>query len=132
MRFRFLIVFVVSFLALQSVSPAKSQQARPNQVANWGAMFQSQVKRCWKKYDSGSGIEIPNADVAFEIKLKRDGTLEGPLVPTSAPGTADLRTYQDNAARAIVECQPYQLPAEFYNEWKYFEAVFKLKTFASS
>ncbi len=53
-------------------------------------MFQSQVMRCWKKYDSGSGIEIQNTEVAFEIKLKRDGTLEGPLVPASAPGTASL------------------------------------------
>ena len=90
MRFRFLIVFFVSFLAVQSVSPAKSQQAQPNHAAKCGAMFQSQVMRCWKKYDSGSGIEIQNTEAAFEIKLKRDGTLEGPLVPASAPGTASL------------------------------------------
>src|ERR1700759_5040541 len=42
--------------------------------ATWGAMFQSQVERCWKK--PYGGIESQNPEAAYEIKLKRDGTLE--------------------------------------------------------
>ena len=26
--------------------------------------------------------------------------------------------------RAIIECQPYRLPAAYFEEWKYFEPVF--------
>ena len=42
--------------------------------ATWGAMFQSQVERCWKK--PYGGIESQNPEAAFSIRLKRDGTLE--------------------------------------------------------
>jgi hypothetical protein len=35
-----------------------------------------------------------------------------------------LRVYQESALRAIIECQPYNLPAAFFEEWKYFAPVF--------
>ena len=39
-------------------------------------------------------------------------------------GTPYLRVYQESALRAIIECQPYKLPAAFFEEWKYFAPVF--------
>jgi hypothetical protein len=129
-RFYFRIVFL-SLLALQNLSPANSQQTKQNHAATWAAMFQSQVGRCWKKY-IGSGTKIQTANIAFEIKLKRNGMLEGPPVPEEPAASPDLRIYQDNAVRAITECQPYQLPAEYYEEWKYFAPVFVATSFAGS
>jgi outer membrane biosynthesis protein TonB len=90
--------------------------------ATWGAMFQSQVERCWKK--PYGGIESQNPEVAFEIKLKRDGTLETAPLPEGSPATPYLRVYQESALRAIIECQPYNLPAAYFEEWKYFAPVF--------
>ena len=90
--------------------------------ATWGAMFQSQVERCWKK--PFGGIESQNPEAVFEIKLKRDGTLESAPVPDGSPSTPYLRVYQESALRAIIECQPYNLPAAFFDEWKYFSPVF--------
>ena len=90
--------------------------------ATWGSMFQSQVERCWKK--PFGGIESQNPEVAFEIKLKRDGTLESAPVPEGSPSTPYLRVYQESALRAIIECQPYNLPAVYFDEWKYFAPVF--------
>src|SRR6185437_4764850 len=90
--------------------------------ATWGTMFQSQVERCWKK--PFGGIESQNPEAVFEIKLKRDGTLESPPVPVGTPATPYLRVYQESALRAIIECQPYNLPAAWFDEWKYFEPVF--------
>jgi outer membrane biosynthesis protein TonB len=90
--------------------------------ATWGAMFQSQVERCWKK--PYGGIESQNPEVAFEIKLKRDGTLEASPLPEGTPATPYLRVYQESALRAIIECQPYNLPAAYFDEWKYFAPVF--------
>jgi outer membrane biosynthesis protein TonB len=90
--------------------------------ATWGAMFQSQVERCWKK--PYGGIESQNPEIAFEIKLKRDGTLETSPVPEGTPATPYLRVYQESALRAIIECQPYNLPAAYFDEWKYFAPVF--------
>jgi outer membrane biosynthesis protein TonB len=93
--------------------------------ATWGSMFQRQVERCWKK--PYGGIESQKPEVAFAIRLKRDGTLEGSPVPEGVPATPFLRVYQESALRAILECQPYKLPAAFYEEWKYFAPVFKEK-----
>jgi outer membrane biosynthesis protein TonB len=90
--------------------------------ATWGAMFKQQVERCWKK--PYGGIESQKPEVAFAIRLKRDGTLEGSPVPEGAPATPYLRVYQESALRAIIECQPYNLPAAFFEEWKYFAPVF--------
>jgi outer membrane biosynthesis protein TonB len=90
--------------------------------ATWGAMFQSQVERCWKKpYGS---LESQNPEAAFAIRLKRDGTLEGMPVPEGTPATPYLRVYQESALRAIIECQPYSLPAAYFDDWKYFVPVF--------
>ena len=93
--------------------------------ATWGSMFQRQVERCWKK--PYGGIESQRPEVAFAIRLKRDGTLEGAPVPEGTPATPFLRVYQESALRAIIECQPYKLPAAMYDEWKYFAPVFKEK-----
>ena len=93
--------------------------------ATWGSMFQRQVERCWKK--PYGGIESQKPEVAFAIRLKRDGTLEGSPVPEGVPATPYLRVYQESALRAIIECQPYKLPAAFFEEWKYFAPVFKEK-----
>ncbi len=90
--------------------------------ATWGAMFQSQVERCWKK--PYGGIESQNPEAAFTIRLKRDGTLEGMPVPEGTPATPYLRVYLESALRAIIECQPYNLPAAYFDEWKYFAPVF--------
>jgi outer membrane biosynthesis protein TonB len=90
--------------------------------ATWGALFKSQVERCWKK--PYGGIESQKPEAAFAIRLKRDGTLEGMPVPEGTPATPYLRVYQESALRAIIECQPYNLPAAFFEEWKYFAPVF--------
>jgi outer membrane biosynthesis protein TonB len=90
--------------------------------ATWGSLFQSQVERCWKK--PYGGIESQNPEAAFTIRLKRDGTLEGMPVPEGTPTTPYLRVYQESALRAIIECQPYNLPPAFFEEWKYFAPVF--------
>ncbi len=90
--------------------------------ASWGAMFQQQVERCWKK--PFGGIESQNPEAAFSIRLKRDGTLESPPVPEGTPATPYLRVYQESALRAIIECQPYNLPAAWFDEWKFFAPVF--------
>ena len=90
--------------------------------ATWGALFQAQVERCWKK--PYGGIEAQKSEAAFAIRLKRDGTLEGMPVPEGTPATPYLRVYQESALRAIIECQPYKLPAAYFDEWKYFAPVF--------
>lgn len=96
--------------------------AAADNSATWGTMFKQQVERCWKK--PYGGIEAQKSEAAFAIRLKRDGSLEGMPVPEGTPATPFLRVYQESALRAIIECQPYKLPAAFFEEWKYFAPVF--------
>jgi colicin import membrane protein len=94
--------------------------------ATWGAMFKQQVERCWKK--PYGGIEAQQIQASFDIRLKQDGTLETMPVPLPGTNTPYFRVYQESARRAIIECQPYNLPAGFFNEWKFFEPVFTERT----
>jgi outer membrane biosynthesis protein TonB len=88
----------------------------------WGSMFQSQVERCWKKPYGSLDQQKPEA--SFDIRLKRDGTLEAMPVPVGGAATPYLRAYQESALRAIIACQPYNLPPTMFEEWKSFEPVF--------
>jgi outer membrane biosynthesis protein TonB len=90
--------------------------------ATWGALFKSQVDRCWKK--PYGGVEAQMVKAEFDIKLKRDGTLEATPTPIGAPSTPFQRVFQESGLRAIIDCQPYQLPAAFFDEWKDFIPVF--------
>jgi hypothetical protein len=90
--------------------------------ASWGPMFKEQVNRCWKV--PYGGIENQNPLAVIDIRLKRDGTLDGTPVAETAPTTPYLRVYLESAIRALLECQPYKLPAAFYDEWKYFAPEF--------
>jgi outer membrane biosynthesis protein TonB len=96
--------------------------AAADNSATWISMFQQQVERCWKK--PYGGIESQNQEAAFTVRLKRDGTLETTPVPESIPATPYLRVYQESALRAIIECQPYRLPAANFDDWKFFTPVF--------
>jgi len=91
--------------------------------ATWGSMFRRQVENCWKK--PYGGVEQERPEIAFNIRLKKDGTLEGMPVPDGTPATNYARAYQESALRAIIACQPYQLPAQFFEEWKAFVPVFQ-------
>jgi outer membrane biosynthesis protein TonB len=91
--------------------------------ATWGSLFRRQVERCWKK--PYGGIEQERPEVAFNIRLKQDGKLEAMPVPDGTPPTAYARAYSESALRAIIECQPYNLPAQFFEEWKSFTPVFQ-------
>ena len=94
--------------------------------ATWGAMFKQQVERCWKK--PYGGIEAQQIQASFDVRLKQDGTLEAMPVPLPGSNTPYFRVYQESARRAIIECQPYKLPTQFFNEWKFFEPVFTERT----
>jgi len=109
--------------AQASLGTAKGRAA--DNSATWGAMFRQQVERCWKK--PYGGIEAQKVEAVFTIRLKRDGTLESMPVPLPGGSSPYFRVYQESAHRAIIECQPYNLPAAYFDEWKFFEPAFTEK-----
>ena len=91
--------------------------------ATWGSMFRRQVETCWKK--PYGGVEQERPEVAFNIRLTKEGKLEAMPKPEGTPSTTYARAYQESALRAIIACQPYNLPAQFFEEWKAFVPVFQ-------
>ena len=96
--------------------------AAANNSATWGSMFKEQVLRCWKK--PYGGLEAARFEVEFNIKLKRDGTLEAMPVALSSASTPYQRVFLESGLRAIIECAPYRLPPGFFAEWQAFIPVF--------
>jgi colicin import membrane protein len=93
--------------------------------ATWGSLFKEQVLRCWKK--PYGGVEAQTVEAEFSIKLKKDGTLEAMPEARGAASSPFQRVFQESGARAIIDCQPYRLPAAFFDEWKFFYPVFDAK-----
>ena len=96
--------------------------AAANNSATWGSMFKEQVLRCWKK--PYGGLEAARFEVEFNIKLKRDGSLEAMPVAVSSASSPYQRVFLESGLRAIIECAPYRLPPAFFAEWQAFIPVF--------
>ncbi|WOH51684.1 protein TolA [Bradyrhizobium sp. sBnM-33] len=96
--------------------------AAANNSATWGAMFRQQVLRCWKQ--PYGGIEAARIEVEYNIKLKKDGSLEAMPVAVTSPTSPFQRVFLESGLRAIIECAPYRLPPQFFAEWQAFIPVF--------
>jgi len=83
--------------------------------------FVSQVRKCWNPPPGVSEVKI---QVTVRVTLNQDGTVGArPQVvegSTHPMGPA----FANSAVRAILQCGPYQLPAEKYATWRDFDAVF--------
>ncbi|WMT71786.1 hypothetical protein [Bradyrhizobium sp. Ash2021] len=92
-----------------------------NNAGSWREMINAQIQRCWKK---PAGDTPLSSKATIIVRLKRDGTLDGIIYADEVPRTPYLRAFQENAMRAITECQPYKLPAANFDEWKFSELTF--------
>jgi colicin import membrane protein len=77
-----------------------------------GAMMKRAVSRCW---NINSGLEgADKVIVELEIRLGQDGRLSGqPVVVNSGRG-AIFQDAVNSAVRALIQCEPYDLPQQFY------------------
>ena len=82
------------------------------------------IQQCW---NVPVGLENDSSNIiTMGVKLKRDGTLEEEprrLAPLSGSAAGILQAFEA-ARRALIRCQPYDLPAEKYETWREIEIVF--------
>lgn len=84
-------------------------------------LLRAQMYRCWR-----APLDAPDPSklkVTVRARLNPDGTLaETPQVlnagQISRSGDPFWRAAADNARRAVIKCQPYQLPPEKYALWR--------------
>lgn len=82
------------------------------------------IQECW---NVPVGLENDASNIiTMSIKLNRDGTLEdGPrrIAPLNGSAAGILQAFEA-ARRALIRCQPYDLPAKKYETWREIEIVF--------
>ena len=73
----------------------------------------SQIERCWRP---PTGIpEAKSAIPVVSFKLTRDGSVAGTPVIINRQGSPSFQLASEAAARAIMQCQPYDMPADKYD-----------------
>ncbi len=90
----------------------KDQRLTASQLGLVGAMFRRAVSQCWNINSGAAGIDKIRIEV--EVKLSRQGRLMGrPRVVSRGTGPlyADVA---NSAMRALVQCEPYDLPKNLY------------------
>lgn len=82
------------------------------------------IQECW---NVPVGLENDSSNIiTMGVKLKRDGTLEEEprrIAPLSGSAAGILQAFEA-ARRALIRCQPYDLPVEKYETWREIEIVF--------
>lgn len=74
------------------------------------------IERCWSVPAGLADAE--DMRVTITMRLTPDGQIDGsPQVEASGGEPTARRSFAESAQRAVLRCQPYQLPAEKYETW---------------
>lgn len=77
--------------------------------------LRAQVQRCW---NIPVGWTDPaQVTVTVRFKLNQDGTVNGTPSVQQFPASQYGQVAAESAVRAVLQCGPYQLPAEKYDQW---------------
>ena len=83
-----------------------------SQASLLAAMMKREVSRCWNINSGLAGIDRIVVDI--EVKLNPDGRIKGqPKVANSGAGVL-FQDAANNAMRALLQCEPYNLPKDLY------------------
>jgi colicin import membrane protein len=78
--------------------------------------LRGQIQRCWNV--PAGAMEAENLKVSVQFRLDRSGALENrPEIVAGAGGSGIQRAAAESARRAILQCAPYNLPADKYEAW---------------
>src|SRR5690606_11549174 len=77
--------------------------------------LRGQIQRCWNVPAGAADAE--NLKVSLKFRLDPSGAVEGNPVIIDGGGSGIARAAAESARRAILQCAPYNLPAEKYSAW---------------
>lgn len=78
--------------------------------------LRGQIQRCWNVPAGAADAE--NLRVSVQFKLDRSGELDGrPEIIEGGASEGIGRAAAESARRAVLQCAPYNLPAEKYEAW---------------
>jgi TolA protein len=74
----------------------------------------AQIKRCWRLLPSQMDSRLT---AELDFKLNRDGTVNGSPKIVAADSSGMGQQIARSAQHAVLDCQPYKLPAAKYDSW---------------
>ena len=77
--------------------------------------LRAQIERCWVIPTGWTHPREVSVTVRFALNL--DGTVTGEPQIVEFPASQYGKVAGDNAVRAVLQCGPYALPAEKYDQW---------------
>ena len=88
--------------------------------------LRAQVQRCW---NLPVGWTDPReVTVVIRFKLNKDGTVNGTPSVEQYPAGNYGTVAAEGAVRAIMQCGPYQLPADKFDQWSEVQMRFSPQT----
>ena len=78
--------------------------------------LRGQIQRCWNV--PAGAMEAEGLKVSIQFRLDPSGAIEGSPEIISGGGSAGVeRAAAESARRAVLQCAPYNLPADKYDAW---------------
>lgn len=105
--------------AKAAAQPERASVSDRLKAAELARMIRGQMARCWR-VDAGAR-DAEDTVIRVRVQLNPDGTVIGrPQVVDGMRMASDgyYRSAAENAMRAILECQPFELPQREYTLWR--------------
>jgi colicin import membrane protein len=78
--------------------------------------LRGQIEKCWNV--PAGAEDAQDLKVSIKFKLDRSGVIEGdPQIISGGGGDGIKRAAAESARRAVLQCAPYNLPADKYDAW---------------
>jgi chemotaxis protein histidine kinase CheA len=84
--------------------------------------LRAQIQRCWNPPVGAQGAE--DLIVTVQMQLNENGTVSGSPEVTNSGSSPFFQAAADSARRAVLRCQPYNLPLEKYDTWREVRVTF--------
>ena len=78
--------------------------------------LRARISQCWNPPVGGLGADA--IKVKLRLRLRQDGVLSREPEVVNRAGSPYFRAAADAAVRAVMLCQPYELPAKKYAQWR--------------
>lgn len=84
--------------------------------------LRAQIQRCWNPPVGAQGAE--DLIVTVQMQLNQNGTVAGSPEVINSGSNPFFQAAADSARRAVLRCQPYNLPLEKYDTWREVRVTF--------
>ena len=98
--------------------PAKGRSAGRDLAMTFNEIdaLRARISQCWNPPVGGLGADA--IKVKLRLRLREDGALSQEPEVVNRAGSPYFRAAADAAVRAVMQCQPYELPAKKYAQWR--------------